>query len=297
MKISLLDRGFVHGDAVFDVTRTFGHKPFKLHEHIQRLYRSLQYLRIDPKLTAEEVEGISLEVLNRNLSLISQDEDYTITQRISRGSSLNPVLEPGPPTVAIYNQAISFYFAKYYHSGVNLQTSTVRRIPFESLDPRAKTQNRSNNALAEMEAKRRDSESVPLILDIDGNIAESAVANFFLVSNGVIKTPSVDNCLEGITRDTVIELAKKLSIPVEEKHLQLYDAYTADEAFLTTTSYSVLPVKKIDGREIGKKTPGPIVQSLTEAWSDMVGVNIVTQAEKLAIPRKGTPGSETEPHS
>ena len=101
-----------------------------------------------------------------------------------------------------------------------------------------------------------------------------------MVSDGVIKTPRDRNILEGVTRKTVIGLAGKLGIPVVEEDVQLYDAYTADEAFITATSFSVLPISMMDSRPLDGDVPGPVVKQLIAAWSEMVGVDIADQARR-----------------
>ena len=137
---------------------------------------------------------------------------------------------------------------------------------------------RMNFALAELEATDVDPDAYPVLLDLEGNIAENIGANFFIVTNGVLRTPGDRGILQGISRMTVLDLASQLGIPAVEENLQPYDAYTADEAFLTTTSYCALPVGRVDNRTIGPEVPGPITKKLWAAWSELVGMDIVDQA-------------------
>jgi branched-chain amino acid aminotransferase len=279
-KVSVLDSGFNAGDGVYDVTRTFGHKPFKLKDHIARLYRSLRYTRIDCGLSEDEMERLSLEVLNKNKPLLKANDDYAIWQVISRGvrsSKGNRV--KGDATVVIYCVNVNFpEFAKHYVEGAILVVPATRRIPPQCLESKAKITNKMNHNIASFEAKQVDPEAIPLMLDMDGNVSESSAHNFFLVSGGKIYTPGNRNVLDGITRETLFTLAKELKIECAEADLTPYDIYNAEEAFLASTSPTILPVKNVNGVKIGKQVPGATTLKLIRAWNQMVGIDIVSQA-------------------
>jgi branched-chain amino acid aminotransferase len=135
-----------------------------------------------------------------------------------------------------------------------------------------------NHILADMEAKGADPEAYSLMLDIGGNIAENSTGNFFFVRDGTICTSGTGNALEGVTRATIFELAHAAGIPVATGEFPLFDVYLADEAFLTATSYSILPVACVNGKTLGAGAPGPITQLLMKRWSELVGIDIVAQA-------------------
>ena len=277
--ISIRDRGFLYGDAVFDATRTFNGKTFKLREHIDRLYNSLRYLRIDPGIGKNEMERWSLEVVNHNYPLLPPNQDMWVMQRISRGVESG---EPGHsmrPTLLIESHAIPFARrASLYRDGVRVLTPSVPRIPPRFLSPRAKTHNYLNLIMGDLEAQGTDPEAWAVLLDENGNLTEGRGSNIFLVKDGVVATPKGQFVLEGITRNTVLELATNLDLPVEERDLDLYDAYTADEAFLTSTSLCICPVSSVNSAPIaGGTVPGPITQSLTAAFSDLAGMDYVEQ--------------------
>ena len=279
-KVSVLDSGFNAGDGVYDVTRTFGHEPFKLKDHIARLYRSLCYTRIDPGLVPDEMERLSLEVLERNKPLLKANDEYAIWQVVSRGlrsSQGNRV--KGGATVAIYCINVNFLeFARHYVEGAVLVIPSTRRIPPQCLEPKAKVTNKMNHNIAAIEAKQVDPHAIPLMLDVDGNVSESNVHNFFLVRNGKIQTPGNKNVLDGITKDTLSTLAQDLDIDFIETNLTPYDIYNADEAFLASTSPTIVPVKNVNGVKIGQQAPGPVTLKLLHAWNRMVGMDIVMQA-------------------
>ena len=279
-KVSVLDSGFNAGDGVYDVTRTFAHKPFRLRDHTARLFRSLRYTRIDCGLSPAEVENITLQVLERNKPMLEQNEEVALWQVVSRGvRSSRGNRTMGKATVAIYCISIGFEeFARQYLDGVKLVIPSTRRIPPQCLEPKAKINNKMNHNMAIFEAKQVDPQAIPLMLDLDGNISESNAHNFFLVCNGRLCTPANKNVLDGITKDALFELAAKLEIEVMDGDFTPYDAYNAEEAFLASTSPTILPVQSINGVRPTKEVPGPVTKRLIRAWSDMVGLDIVAQA-------------------
>ena len=279
-KVSVLDSGFNAGDGVYDVTRTFGHKPFKLREHTERLFRSLQYTRIDCGMSLEEMEKTTLEVLERNKPLLRENEDCALWQVVSRGvrsSTGNRV--SGRATVTVYSVIVNFpEFASFYVEGAPVIIPSTRRIPPQCLESKAKITNKMNHNMAAFEAKQADPRAIPLMLDIDGNLSETSAHNFFLVIEGKLCTPSDRNVLGGITKAVIFDLAKQLGVEVVAGNYTPYDLYTAEEAFLASTSPTFVPVKTINGVKIGKGVPGPITLRLIGAWNQMVGTDIVDQA-------------------
>jgi len=260
-KISVLDSGFNAGDGVYDVTRTFRHKPFKLREHTERLFRSLYYTRIDCGMSLEEMEKTTLEVLERNKPILRENDDCALWQVVSRGvrsSTGNRV--SGGATVTIYSVIVNFpEFASFY---------------FES---KAKITNKMNHNIAAFEAKQVDPRAIPLMLDIDGNLSETSAHNFFLVVDGKLCTPTDRNVLGGITKAVIFDLANQLGIQIVERNYTPYDLYNAEEAFLASTSPTFIPVKTVNGVKIGKGAPGPVTLRLIGAWNKMVGMDIVEQ--------------------
>lgn len=240
--------------------------------------RSLKYVRLDPELTIDDLEAITLEVLRRNEYAREPGADFTVTQFVTRGKARN-VLDPVPPTVCILPQRVDFsQFAKFYRTGVHVVFPRTRSYSIDSLDPKVKHYSRMNFVLANLEASDVDAEAYPVLLDSDGSIAEHIAGNFFLVSEGVLRMPSDRNALQGDTRRAILGLATQLGIPTSEEELQPYDAYNADEIFLTNTTYCILPAGRVDNRVVGDQVPGPITRQLQSAWSEMVGIDFVDQA-------------------
>ena len=279
--IPFRDRGFKYGDAVFDTTRTFGHRIFKAREHVDRLYRSLRYLRIDPGLTPERMVEITEEVLSRNLPLLEPGDDYWVTQRVSRGLDPGGVAIWGREGATVIVECVPLPLrerAPLYRDGIRVVTPSVRRAPHDALSPRVKTHNYLNLIAGDLEVRARDPQAWAVLLDTRGNLAEGLGSNIFVVRDGRIETPREQTVLAGISRDTAIDRARELGIAVVEKDLDLYDAYTADEAFLTSTSLCICPVASVNGAPIGDgKVPGPITRQLTEAYARYVDFDFVGQ--------------------
>ena len=275
--ISIHDRGFLQGYSVFDTTRTFKHKIFKLDEHLDRFYNSLKYARLDPGMDHSKMAEITMDVLEANLPLIDNDDDYWVTQRVSRGVS-GPKGET--PTVIVETVPLPFKArAKYYKNGMPVVIPSVRRTPPEVLSPRAKIQNYANLVQAEFEVKDKNPDGWPILLDMNGNLCEGPGSNFFIVKNGAVVTPREQFVLAGISRSTTIELAQELGIETREEDIDLYDAYTADESFVTSTSFCICPVSSINGSQVGdsKIVPGPVTSRLLNAYSGLVGIDIQGQ--------------------
>ena len=278
-QVSIHDRGFRLGDVVFDTSRTFNGQIFRLRDHLERFYRSLKYVRINPGMSIDEMEVATLEVVKKNEALReSLKDDYMISQIVSGGISqrIN-----GPTVVIMIDPLGSPRWAPSYKDGASVVISKTRSYSSQSLDPKVKHYSRLNFVLAELEATDVDPGSLPLLLDLDGNVSESTGANFFIVSDKRLLVPKTESTLQGVSRLTITELAKSLSIPVIETNIQPYDVYTADEAFLCSTPYCILPVGKVDGRQIGDAVPGDITNQLLAAWSEKVGLDIVDQLRRL----------------
>jgi len=275
------DRGFRYGDAVFDMTRTFGHRIFRLKEHMERFYRSLRYVRIDPGLSPAEMTAVTEQVLERNLHLLADDEDYWVGQRVSRGVDLpgGDISSHAGPNVIVECTPLPLKpRARLFRDGIDVITPAVRRTPPDALSPNAKTHNYLNLIMGDLEVKSRDPEAWAVTLDVNGNLCEGMGSNVFMVRDGALTTPKVAYVLPGISRQAVIDLAGARGIPVAEDDISLFDAYTADELFLTSTSLCICAVRSLNGARINSgAVPGPVTKTLTDAYIDLVGFDFVQQ--------------------
>jgi len=280
-KISVFDAAVMLGDTVTESTRTFGHRPFKLDQHIDRLYKSLKVTRINPGMTADEMNELSLRVLAANQHLLGPDDDCWLVHNISRGMSVagaDPTIQRSPATIIIFTSPMILTdWAGFYVEGCHAVTPFSRAMPAQALDARIKNRSRMAYTLAEIEVKLVDPQAQGVLLDIEGNIAENKGGNFFIFADGMLKTPVTSNALAGISRATVLELAADLGIPARECDIQPYDVYTADEAFFTSTPYCIMPATRFNGLPVGDGAVGPTTRRLLAAWSELVGVDIVAQ--------------------
>lgn len=274
------DRSFLYGDGAFDLTRTFNGRIFKLEEHIERLYRSLKALHMDATMPPERMAEITREVVDRNRHLLGENDDYWVGQRLSRGVlkvegdnwdhyGPNVIIECSPMPMAER--------AHMYRDGIQVVTPSVRRIPPECLTPRAKTHNYLNLIMGDLEVKAQNPKGWAILLDMAGNLNEGLGSNIFLVKDGRIRTPREKFVLPGVSRATAMELAADLGLECVEDDLDLYDAYNADEAFITSTSLCICPVASINGAAMPHGAYGPVTQRLIDAYVELVGCDFVQQ--------------------
>ena len=279
--ISFRDRSFKYGDGCFDTTRTFGHRIFKMREHIERFFKSMRYLQIEIKVSPSELAVITEDILARNLALIGPDDDYWVTQRVSRGAEIpgGDVYELGGPTLIVECTPLPLKArAHYFRDGINVSVPSVRRASPDALNPRAKTHNYLNLLLGDQEVRRTNPSAWAILLDHNGNMSEGVGSNIFIVQDGEIYTPLDQYVLCGVSRETVIEQAKKIGVPVVKRDISLYDAYNADEVFITSTSFCICPVRSVNGIvPCDPSVPGPITKALTKAYVDLVQFDFVEQ--------------------
>ncbi len=263
--VSIFDHGFLYGDGVFESMVAAEDTIFKLDAHLDRFYRSAATLRINVPLTKDEVAEAVRETVRRNALPLSY-----IRLLISRGPGF-PSLDPRSsehPTVVIivHSRALPEQAPEFNGQETKIPTIAVimaatRRVPSESLDARVKSCNYLNHIMARYEAIEANVNDA-ILLDTNGYIAEATASNVFVVQHNVIATPSIGNILAGITRATVIEVARGLKYTVVERNLTPYDVFTADEVFLTSTFGGVIPVSKVAGRVIACGEAGPVTLQL-----------------------------------
>jgi branched-chain amino acid aminotransferase len=267
--ISVYDHGFLYGDGIFEGIRIYHGKVFKLQEHLERLYESARHIDLHIPMDIPTMARAVEDTVHAN-----NKKDGYIRLVISRGVG-NLGLDPrktNNPQIIIIVDDISIYPEEMYEKGMEIITATtIRNIP-NALNPRIKSLNYLNNILAKIEANRA---GVPeaIMLNHLGEVAECTADNLFLVKNGILKTPA-PHCgiLEGITRNTVIDLARAEDIEVQECVLTRHDVFIAEECFLTGTAAEVVPVTKCDGRVIGEGKPGKITKLLRERFRKFVSV-------------------------
>ena len=251
VKVSFRDRGFVLGDAVFDTARTFEGKIFRLDDHIDRLYRSLKAVDMDPGVLPEEMAQISQSVVEKNRPLLGEDDDYWVFQRVTRGAKSiagDSQTDSGATVIVECTPLPLKARAPMFRDGIDVLTPVIRRIPPECLSPNIKNVNYMNLVLAEEEVKGKAEHPWAVLLDTRGFLCEGIGSNIFLMRDGTLFTPRPQFVLEGVSRQIVIDLAGDLGIPVSEEDLTTFQAETADEAFMTSTSLCLCPARSYNGK-------------------------------------------------
>lgn len=260
-RVSAFDHGFLYGDGLFESMTVTNRRIFKFSEHLDRMERSARALKLTLPETRERIAGIVKECVRKsnvdNVYLrvvVSRGAGYPLLDpRVTDKATLAVLLhDPAPPA-----ETGSSYRAK--GAGLRLKTAGVRKVPSESFEARVKSLNYLNNVMARIEAVESGFDEA-VLLDVRGFVAEAPGENIFVVKGGVLKTPKAHNVLDGITRKVVLEIAEQEGIPAEEADLTLYDLYTADECFLTSSFSRVHAVAEVDGRPI--PAPGSITTRL-----------------------------------
>lgn len=283
-RLSIYDSALMFGDMVFEMTRSFNKKQFKLGEHIDRLYASAKMISLDIPISKREMLAAIDATVEANDSLFEADDEHRLIIDVTRGLLgiyAHNVDVPVGPNVIIADFPLRWTVAgmgQLFDDGINAVIPSQRTIPAQLLDPKVKNRSRMHYLMANIQTARHSgSNNWALLLDPDGFIAEGTGSNFFTVKGGGLFTPEGRNVLRGISRDFVFELAKQLSLPCRERNLEVYDVVNADEAFMTGTPFSILPVTGIEGSPIGDGRPGPLTRLLTDQWSKHVGLDIVGQ--------------------
>jgi branched-chain amino acid aminotransferase len=284
-KISIYDSSLMFGDMVFEMTRSFNGKQFKLKEHIERLYFGISILRIPINISKVEMEKACYETVEANKPFFSDTDEHRLLIDVSRG--LLGIYENieglrKGPNVVIADFPLKWTVSSMGHLfdiGINAVITSQRAIPASLMDPKIKNRSRIFYLMANIEASQFEGENNwALLLDTDGFITEGTGDNFFIVKNGIIYTPEGRNILRGISRQYIIdELGPELGIKVIEKNLEPYDVYTADEAFMTGTPFCMLPVTSLNGISIGNGEVGAVFKKILNKWSLNVNVDIEKQ--------------------
>ncbi len=286
--LAIFDAGIVLGATVTEQTRTFHKRPWRLEDHLDRLFRSLRYTRMHIGLSREQLAGISNELVENNARLLDDAGELGLIQFVTAGEYSTYASMAGrpartTPTVCLHTFPLPFeLWAKKMRTGTHLVTPSIRQIPPQCVDPKIKCRSRMHYFLADQEAQLVDPEASALLLDLAGNVAETSTANISIVERGRLASPTTANTLPGISRAVTIELAAKLSIPFVERDIQVYDVMNADEVLLSSTPYCLMPVAKINGVSIGDGKPGPIFKRLLAAWSEEVGLDIEKQIQSTS---------------
>jgi branched-chain amino acid aminotransferase len=273
--ISVFDHGFLYGDGIYETMRAYKGKIFLLRKHLARLKRSAHAISLKLPLSLDQISA----ALNRSLSVNELQNAY-VRLHISRGPGeigLDPAL-CSAPTMVIVSKPFHEYPPAYYLHGVSVAIVKTRRNHPLALAPAIKGTNFLNNILAKIEAIKAGAYE-GIMLNWEGYVAEGTISNIFMIKKGVLHTPHVSTgILEGVTRDLVLRLARRMKIPIRESRILPKHLCAADECFITNTTIEVMPVTRINKRPVGNGRPGALTSVLQQAYKKEVFACLKMQA-------------------
>ncbi|QGJ68493.1 Hypothetical protein PBC10988_1520 [Planctomycetales bacterium 10988] len=278
LSLRVYDRGVVEGVMASEQLRTFGGKLFAWEAHITRLQESMKILSIEKPADFKDWREIAETLLTSSTSLESNPREMGLTIAISPG--FYPTFTPdgiSEPTYYLtpYQLPVNRW-AGYYQNGVELEVSTVRQVPATCWPSQLKCRSRAHYYLAAQEVKKRAPQAIALLLNQDGFVTETPTANLVAVWNGgatpVVITPRREEILWGISLQYLLKLAKELRWQVKEKSLTVEELLTADEIWLTSTPWAVIPVVSVNQQDIGEGNPGEYYLQILKQWENEVGV-------------------------
>ena len=286
-KISVFDHGFMFGDGGYEIERTFGGKPFRLDDHLDRLRRSLKYVELDGDGLVAQVRDATLEVLAANKDEIDRVGDVWVHQIVTGGAGDLDLGGAAKPSIVVTLRPLQFdtFGPLYDGGGIDLEVSLLTRHFAGAMDHRVKATSRGAWTRAERKTTRANRQSstpgqnaMTVIFGDDGSIAEAVVANLCIVEGDCLVRPPRYDALEGVSLKTLCEIAAVAGLGVEERKLGLYDFINADASFVTATSFSLLPALSIDG--IALDQDRNLCAKLLRAWVKLVGFDFVAQAQE-----------------
>lgn len=265
-RVSVFDHGLLYGDGIFEGIRAYEGRVFKMEEHLVRLYESARAIMLTIPIGMQQMGEAIYHTMEANGL-----RDAYIRLIVTRGVG-DLGLDPRKctsPNVIIITDRIALYPAELYEQGLRAMTAPTQRVGVNALNPRVKSLNYLNNILAKLDALQAGYPEA-ILLNPEGYVVEATGENIFILRRGVLVTPpAFVGILEGITRHAVMDLARGMGIPVEEKLFCRHDLYVADECFLTGTACEIMPVVEVDGRPVGTGRPGPVTARLMAAFREL----------------------------
>ncbi len=272
--LPIYDLGIVLGAAVTDLVRTFHGEPYRIEDHIDRLYRSCRYARITPPVSKQDSMDITHRLVEANLPL-ADGADLAVVYYMTAGEYPIYAGSAAPSeglTLSYVQHTFPLPPGMWRHlfiDGAHCVTPSVRHWPPASLSSKIKHRNRLHMWIGDQEAHLADPQAISLYLDVNGNIAETGGSNFVVYTGDRVVTPRRSNILWGISLTVLGEILKEMDIPLCEDDIQVYDAVNAEEAWIPTTPYCLAPVTKINGAQIGDGKPGPMWRKILDRWSEI----------------------------
>jgi branched-chain amino acid aminotransferase len=261
-RISVLDWGFLRSDATYDVVHVWKGRFFRLDQHIARFMHSIDRLHLTLPVSADELRHILAECVSR-----AGHQDAYVEMILTRGVSPTFSRDPRDAINNLICFAIPFGWIlkpEQREAGLNVVLSDINRIPPNSVDPRVKNYHWLDFVMALYDAYERGGDNV-ILQDINGNLTEGPGFNIFIVRDGKLATPA-SGVLEGITRQTTLEIARILGLAVETRSVSSLELRNADEAFATSTAGGIMPITRVDSKALGSGTAGPITRRMIDTY-------------------------------
>jgi branched-subunit amino acid aminotransferase/4-amino-4-deoxychorismate lyase len=285
LSVPIYDAGFVLGTTVAEQVRSFGGRLFRLERHLERLWRSLDVVRVDPGLSRADFAKTANDLVARNHALLDPADDLGLGIFVTPGpyATFAPPDAAGP-TVCLHTYPLPFHrFAHLYQQGDALVVTNVRQVSADCWPRSLKCRSRMHYYLADHQARQKDPHSRAVLLDEDGFVTETTTASLVVVEPGpTIVSPPHEKLLPGISVAVLAELAEQLGIPFVERDLTPADVAAAEEVLLAGTTPCLLPVLRLNGEPICSGRPGDVFHRLIAAWSALVDLDIVQQAQRFA---------------
>lgn len=280
------DFGFTMGVTVTEQLRTFAGKIHLLEDHLTRLRNGLEIVGIKSPVSFSDLSEIAQQLVEENAAEIPSGSDMNLGICFTPGASANATPADfemtGEPTVLVYTRELSFAnWANHYAAGISLSTVDYREIPDACVPSQLKCRSRMHYYLAEKQAREKHAGSRALLLNMDGNVAESTIASIVMCDGETMIAPPPSDVLPGVSLQQAERLAAGWGIKLIRRDIAIDELKNAKEVMWLSTSVCALPVTRIDGTQIGQAKPGPLFSKLIQTWSDEVKVDIIQQAQNL----------------
>ncbi|MCS6849868.1 MAG: aminotransferase class IV [Gemmataceae bacterium] len=280
-RLPIHDAGVVYGATVTEFCRTFRHRLFRLGDHLERFRQGCAAALVPCPWAEADLAAVAAQLVERNAASIAATDDLALIFFATPGPIGYLLGQPGAagdgePTLVMHTFPLPWVrYRRFFVEGVALVVPPVRQLPAGCLEPRIKHRSRLHWWRADQWVRRHDPKALALLLDGDGHVTETALANFCIVRGGTVVSPPRDSILDGISLRVTAQLCRQLGIPMSEAPFTLPECLRADEAFLTGTAFCLAGVRWLNGREFS--WPGPVTQKLMEAWAGLVGLDYVAQ--------------------
>jgi len=280
-RLPVYDLGVMQGATVTERMRTMRHVPYQVSEHLRRLSESLSATGIRLADDPRTLEGVIDSIVRQNTQGLPPEQDLAIVLFVTAGQGPgdgNGLIQESRPTVCAYTAPLPWkHWNAWWKQGVPLHVSTIRQVPCEAISPRIKHRSRLHWFLADQEARQSDPLAQAVLLDAEGFVTETSSGNLFVVQDGRLRTPRAERTLPGITQSCLISLAKRAGWEVDRADLTPDQVADSEEAFLTSSTYGIVPVSRIGGRPLRGGVPGTVTKALQELWSKELGFSLMQQ--------------------